>query len=202
VPNGKKLTKHEEGAIVERILDLDSRGFPPSKDILRDMANKLLAERDGGTVGKNWPDRFIKRKDELKTCWTRAYDRQRALNEDPEAIEQWFDLVRSVKEKYGILDEDTYNFDETGFMMGVIGSLLVITGSERRGKRKFIQPGNREWTSVINAISALGWTIPPFTIFAGKNHINTWYEDTSGMEDWVVAVSANGWTTNELELRG
>ncbi|EKG08912.1 hypothetical protein MPH_14146, partial [Macrophomina phaseolina MS6] len=79
VPNGKKLTKHEEGAIVERILDLDSRGFPPSKDILRDMANKLLAERDGGTVGKNWPDRFISRRDELKTCWTRAYDRQRAL---------------------------------------------------------------------------------------------------------------------------
>ncbi|EKG09388.1 DDE superfamily endonuclease CENP-B-like protein [Macrophomina phaseolina MS6] len=138
------------------------------------MANKLLAERGAGTVGKNWPDRFIKRKDELKTCWTRAYDCQRALNEDPVVIERWFDLVRSVKEKYGILDEDTYNFDETGFMMGVIGSELVITGSERR------------------------WAVPPFTIFAGKNHINTWYEDTSGMEDWVIAVSSNGWTINEL----
>lgn len=85
-------------------------------------------------MGKNWPDRFIKRKDELKTCWTRAYNYQRALNEGLVVIGRWFDLVRSVKEKYGILDEDTYNFDETGFIMGVIGSELVITCSERRGK--------------------------------------------------------------------
>jgi hypothetical protein len=27
-----------------------------------------------------------------------------------------------MKARYGILDEDTYNFDETGFMMGKIGS--------------------------------------------------------------------------------
>jgi hypothetical protein len=30
-------------------------------------------------------------------------------------ISPWFDLVRNVKAKYRILDEDTYNFDETGF---------------------------------------------------------------------------------------
>lgn len=149
-------------------------------------------------MGKNWPDRFIKRKDELKTCWSRAYDCQRALNEDLVVIGRWFDLVRSVKEKYGILDEDTYNFNETRFIMGVIGSKLVITGSERRGKRKAIQSGNREWTTIINAINAQGWVVPPFTIFAGKNHINTWYEDTSEMDDWVIGVSSNGWTTNEL----
>lgn len=117
-----KLTKLEEAAIVERILDLDSRGFPPTKAILRDMANKLLAERDADTVGINWPDRFIARQKDLKTCYTRAYDRQRALCEDAALIKPWFELVRSIKEKYGILDEDTYNFDKTGFMMGVITS--------------------------------------------------------------------------------
>src|SRR5438477_5776379 len=78
-PNGMRLTKLEEAAIVERILDLDSRGFPLTKAILRDMANKLLAERDAGTMGKNWPDNFVKRKEELKTCYTCAYNRQRAL---------------------------------------------------------------------------------------------------------------------------
>jgi hypothetical protein len=48
-----KLTKLEEAAIVEHILNLDSRGFPPTKAILRDMANKLLVERDASTVGIN-----------------------------------------------------------------------------------------------------------------------------------------------------
>lgn len=195
-----RLNKLEEDAIVERILELDSRGFPPTKAILREMANKLLAERGGGEVGQNWPCNFLKRQDRLKTCWNRPYDRQRAQCEDRAAVEAWFDLVRNMKAKYGILDEDTYNFDETGFMMGVITSQLVITGSERRGKRKVVQPGNREWTTVINAICASGWSIPPFTIFAGVNHINRWYEEVKGMETWRVATSSNGWTTNELGL--
>ena len=52
-PPKKKLTKLKEAAIVKRILDLDLRGFPPIKAILRDIANKLLAERDAGTIGKN-----------------------------------------------------------------------------------------------------------------------------------------------------
>jgi len=197
VANCKKLTEFEEAAIVERILDLDSRGFPPTKPILRAMADKLLAERGQPPVGKNWPDNFIKRKDKLRTCYTRAYDRQRALCEDCSTIEAWFKLYTSIKEKYGILNEDTYNFDETGFIMGVITSQLVITGSERRGKRKAVQPGNREWTTVINSINAMGWSVPPFVIFKGKQHINTWYDDPTGMEDWVIGVSANGWTTNE-----
>jgi hypothetical protein len=64
----------------------------------------------------------------------------------------------------GILDENTYNFNETGFMMGVIGSRLVITGRETRGKWKALMPGNREWATVINSISAAGWSIPPFMI--------------------------------------
>jgi hypothetical protein len=59
-PNRKKLTKLEEAAIVKCILDLNSRGFLPTKDILHDIANKLLAEREAGIIGINWPDRFIK----------------------------------------------------------------------------------------------------------------------------------------------
>jgi hypothetical protein len=30
--------------------------------------------------------------------------------------------VQNVKAKYGIVDEDTYNFDEIGFIMGVIST--------------------------------------------------------------------------------
>lgn len=53
-------------------------------------------------------------------------------------ISEWFDLVRRIKATYGIINEDTYNFNETGFLMGKISSQLVVTGSERRGRRKAI----------------------------------------------------------------
>ena len=127
-----KLTTSEESAIVQHVLDLDLRGFPPTKGMVRDMANKLLAERSRDPVGKCWPHNFIKRTPDLKTRWTGAYDHQRALNEDPDATRKWFGLVRSTKEKFRILDEDMYNLDGTGFMMGVISSQLVVTAAYRR----------------------------------------------------------------------
>jgi hypothetical protein len=80
-----------------------------------DMANNLLSDCAGGKVGIKWPSKFVERTPELKTCFNRKYDYQRAKCEDPEIIKLWFDLVRNIKTKYGIQDEDVFNFDETGF---------------------------------------------------------------------------------------
>ena len=80
--------------------------------------------------------------------------------------------MEETKTKYGICDEDVYNFDEAGFMMGKITTQLVVTRLERRGRLKAIQPGNREWVTLIAAINAAGWTIPPFLVFAGQYHLS------------------------------
>jgi hypothetical protein len=197
-PNSKKLTQLEEQVVVSHILDLDLRGFSPTYAAVRDMADSLLAARGAGQVGVHWPRNFVKRTDSLTTRFNRAYDRQRALCEDPVLIKSWFDLVEQTKAKYGICDDDVYNFDEAGFMMGKITTQLVVTGSERRGRPKSIQPGNREWATVIAAINAAGWAIPPFLILTGQHHLSAWYEEPEIPRDWVIAVSDNGWTTNEL----
>ena len=68
--------------IVERILEESERGIPSSKADVRDMADKLLRERGGEAVGKNWVDRFLQRTPELRTRWSRLYDYQRAACED------------------------------------------------------------------------------------------------------------------------
>jgi hypothetical protein len=49
-----------------------------------------------------------------------------------------------VKAKYGILDEDTYNFDESGFIIGVISTRAVVTGSDCQERPKTVQQGDRE----------------------------------------------------------
>ncbi|KAJ8113250.1 hypothetical protein OPT61_g4571 [Boeremia exigua] len=196
-PNSRKLTQVEEEVIVQYILNLDQRGFAPTYAAVRDMADKLLAARGAGQVGQKWPANFVRRTDSLKTQFNRAYDRQRALCEDPVLIRSWFELVEQTKAKYSICDEDVYNFDKAGFIMGKIMSQLVVTGSERRGRPKAVQPGNREWVTVIQGINAAGWAIPPFIIFAGQHHLSAWYEEDIP-RDWAIAVSDNGWTTNEL----
>ena len=147
--NSKKLTKLEEEVIIDHILDLDSRGFSPTLDAVREMADKLLTERGASEVGKNWPANFVARTPSIKTHISRPYDYRRAKFEDPEIISKWFGLVEASKAKHGIADEDTYNFDETGFQMGVMSSQVVITGTERRNRLKAIQPRDREWVTVI-----------------------------------------------------
>jgi hypothetical protein len=76
-------------------------------------------------------------------------------------------------------------------MIGKITTQLVVTGLERRGRLKAIQPGNCEWVTLIAAINAAGWLIPPFLIFASKYHLSAWYEEDI-LRDWVIAVSDNG----------
>jgi DDE superfamily endonuclease/Tc5 transposase DNA-binding domain len=198
IPNCRKLSLCEEEAIVQYILDLDSRGFPPRPQDVREMADLLLAERDASPVGKNWPTNFINRRSEIQSKFNRKYDYKRALCEDLVVIGEWFRLVHNVKAKYGILDEDIYNFDEASFQMGVIGSARVVTSSEARSRPKPVQPGNHEWVSIIQGVNSMGWTIPPYVIFKGEQHLSAWYEDNYLPSGSVITLSENGWTTNEI----
>ena len=199
-PNSRRLTDSEEKAIVQYVLELDARSFPPRLRGVEDMANQLLRVRDAPPVGKLWAHNFVKRQPELRTRYTRRYDYQRAKCEDPKVIGEWFALVRNVKAKYGIVDDDIYNFDETGFMMGIIFAGMVVTTSDGRSRAKLAQPGNREWATVIQGVNALGWTIPPFIILAAQYHLANWYTECDLPADWRIATTDNGWTTNAVGL--
>jgi hypothetical protein len=83
--------------------------------------------------------------------------------------------------------------------MGVISTSKVITTSDHKGRPRTRQPGNREWVTAIEAISAKGWAIPPFIIFAAKLYQTNWYQ-TGLLHNWKIAVSDNGWTNDKLGL--
>ena len=192
IPNSKKLTHSEEEAIVRYIIELCARSFPPRLRGVEDMANQLLRVRDAPPVGKLWAHNFVKRQPELRTRYTRRYDYQRAKCEDPKVIGEWFALVRNIKAKYGIVDDDIYNFDETGFIMGIIFAGMVVTTSDGLSKAKLAQPGNREWATVIQGVNALGWAIPPFIILAAQYHLANWYTECNLPADWRIATTDNG----------
>jgi hypothetical protein len=40
--------------------------------------------------------------------------------------------------KYGVHDNDIHNFDETSFQMGIIGSIKVVIGIERRARPELV----------------------------------------------------------------
>jgi hypothetical protein len=78
---------------------------------------------------------------------------------------------------YRILDKDLYNFDKTGFIIGVAATSKVVTSSDTIGQATVVQPGNRDWATTIECINASGWSIPPFVILSGKLHQASWYRD-------------------------
>ena len=59
--NSRKLTDLEEQTIVQYIIELDTRAFPPRLYSVADMANHLLHLRDAPPVGKLWAYNFVKR---------------------------------------------------------------------------------------------------------------------------------------------
>jgi hypothetical protein len=119
------------------------------------MANILLSDHGPAavhqTVGKNWVYNFINRHDELKARFSRRYNHQRTKCEDLKIIRECFDRVERTIMQCGIPREDIYNFDETGFAMGLVATAKAIKRAETAGRPVLIQPGNREWVQPLNA---------------------------------------------------
>ena len=87
--NSRKLTNSEESAILQYIIDLDLRAFPPRLSMVEDMANILLATRNASDVSDiqrvrvKWASNFVKRQPQLRIRLNRRIDFQRVQNEDP-----------------------------------------------------------------------------------------------------------------------
>jgi hypothetical protein len=199
-----RLTETQEESLIQWIEGRDRRGVAPRPVHVQQMANIILQQDSKDPpqpIGKNWVTEFVKRHDSLKYRFARRYNYQRALCEDPKVIKDWFKRLKEVQEEHGIQDEDIYNFDETGFAMGVIATTKVVTRSNMPGKPHIIQPGQREWVTTIECISSTGFSVPTCIIFKGKVPIQGWFEEYDLPRDWRIEVSANGWTTNQIGLR-
>jgi hypothetical protein len=85
--------------------------------------------------------------------------------------------VEDTRQTWGTAYEDTYNLDETGFMIGVAATSKVVTSANTIGRACVVQPGNREWVTGIECINASSWCLPPFMILASKLQQAGWYND-------------------------
>jgi hypothetical protein len=171
--NSHKLTAFKEEVLAKRLLDADRRGFSIQPQFLRGMAQILLCARTNdptSVIGVNWAYKFIKRHPALRTRYNQRISYQRAKQEDPKIIKQWFELVHATIQEHGIHEDDIWNFDETGFAMGLCTTLKVITAVDRSERPRTVIQGNREWVTIIKCVSSKGLPIPPVVILKGKEH--------------------------------
>ncbi|KAI9043641.1 transposase [Aspergillus affinis] len=112
----------------------------------------------------------------------------------------WFDQVQTTVIQHEIAAEDIYNFDETGFAIGPLASTQVVMKSDTVEPASLSQPDNRRWATSMECINSTGVALPPCIVFKGMYHLECWYTETELPGDWSIAVTPNGWATDEIRL--
>jgi hypothetical protein len=195
----QRLTVIEEQGIIRWLTQLLDWGWPASVAQLQEMASHLFRYRnDYKPLHDQWYSDFLERYPDFKLKWSKAYDQARKDASDIDTFQHWFELYKATVDKYGIAEPDRYNMDEKGFAMGIIGSKKIIV--RRRDYDTYrIQPGNREWVSLIEAVSMDGFKFPAYVIFAGQK-IQTVWGKAFNDKNAHIRVSDKGWITNEISV--
>lgn len=166
----QKLTMAEEEVLTKLIAISSNCGIPFDHSTICRHANKIIQARlkDGEEflpVGEHWIANFLERHhDTLKTYWSKSLDMKRARGLNQRAVDDWFDILhREIVEK-GVLPENTFAMDESGFPPFDEGTRRVVG---EVGKKMQYKQGNasRENVTALVTICADGSTLTPLIIF-------------------------------------
>lgn len=199
-----KLSRAEESALCRYIDRLDRINLAVRPEFVTDAANYILREQTSQSqaghpllVGPNWTTRFLTRHKYSKRLQKKLHaDRQ--ASEDLSRVAEYFQKLSDICERDGILPDDTWNMDETGFRIGVGKDQLIVTKRKRAHYFGILE--NREPTTAIEAISAGGQYIPTFLIVAGQVHMAQWYTQPELHPDTAIIPTPTGYTNDQVGL--
>ena len=128
--HNKKLNSVQDMALRDYICMLYHCGTPANTEVIVLAANRLLYYSTGDpkeTVSIRWTKAWIKRNsDYIDTLKSKPLSAKRLASHIVEDIEGYFKAFKKCKDYWGIQDEDIYNFDETGFQIGVSSGEKVL----------------------------------------------------------------------------
>jgi DDE superfamily endonuclease/Tc5 transposase DNA-binding domain/helix-turn-helix, Psq domain len=198
----QRLSPMEESVLVAWCLQLYNWGWPARITQLRRMAVELLKEKgDTLDLGSRWQDAFLGRHPELKSKFVRPRDRKRYLAQSRDNFLHWFNMYHQQKVQHQVHDDDTWNLDEKGVMVGVAGKVRVILSKYEKNPYS-THPGNREWVTSTECCSLTGRKLGSWTIFKAKTQQKKWFQTMERLEEqnYTISTSESGWTDNELGL--
>jgi hypothetical protein len=193
----QRLTPEQEDFIVQWILEEGSRVLPLSHARVREMATRVLRMNgDHERLGQLWISNFLSRQPRVTSIVGRPIEAPRAEAASPAKIRAFLELFERTRIELNIRLEDIWNMDETGIALGVCTNSQV-TASSTKKKAYTKAPGDREWVSIIEAISATGRRLRCLVIFKSKSLQTTWFPSQS-VPDWLYTTSQNGSTSYEI----
>ena len=120
----RKLSEDEEVAVCQYLDRLDMLGTSARLQMVSSCANAILQKSYIGSgttpiLSEQWARRFLTRHLEYYIRKQSTIDVDSKNTHQPDDIRSWFEKYKLVCEQYRIQTTDTYNFDETGFRIGI-----------------------------------------------------------------------------------
>lgn len=118
----RKLAPDQEKALHNYFIQL---GMPTySVHMIEQAANSLLRMSSDPAVpppfvGPQWAKRRLNRQEDLFKVKRKPIAAARINAHDPELLMEYFMMYKLVVDEFGILPGDQWNFDETGYCMGI-----------------------------------------------------------------------------------
>lgn len=173
------LSPQEEKGLANYTLRMCQNGYPLPVKALRSLAlvirqrRRTAPERAGKPPGKNWPQGFYKRNPQLKARRLRAIPWDRHDHTIYPKVAEWFSIIGNELADPAILDENVFNMDETGVLLGKVGSLKVLVG---KGELRNYRGGGSQRTLItaVECISASGKRLDPLVIWPAATHRSNW----------------------------
>lgn len=176
----QKLSLAHELPLVKFICRSADHSLPLSRSEVKCYADAMIQQEKGDTIDDKyhvadlWMDSFLMRHHEkLGTFWGRSLDTQRVKCLNPVAVEHWFTLVKKYIVDKGILPENIYGMDESGFSPADQSVRWVIGWKGTKTQHRS-GTANRENVTALVKICADGTTIALTVIFKAKSFQKTW----------------------------
>lgn len=187
----QRLTTAEEEILVKLISVFSNQGIPFQHATIAEHANRIIQARTDENeqfepVGTRWVFNFLVRhRQVLKTYWSKGLDTKRAQALNPTAVKDWFNIVRNEIVDKGILPENIYAIDESGFPPSGQGTMRVVGTI---GKKRQYKQGNasRENVTVLVTICADGSTLTPLIVYKAHSLQSRWTKENIANARYVL----------------
>ena len=202
--HNRLLTPDQDLALVLFYEKLSNAGTPARLNSIKSEANRLLRQTCDPTkpppeIDPQWAKRWLDRQPKLSKVKRKPLAAERKNAHDVNIIAKHFERVRSVVQEHGIHPHDMWNFDETGYRIGMARSDWAIAVDPTR--TVYLKcPNNRELLSAIECINGTGGEIPPFLIVTGTNILAPWF--INDLDPHVaVTTSETGFNNDWISLQ-
>src|SRR5436190_13550853 len=127
-------------------------------------------------------------------CSPRSCDR--FLAQDPAIFNHWWDLYLEQKTKHHVCDNDIYNIDKKGVMLGVASKQRVIIPKTKKNPYTSNGSGNRDWATSTKTCSLTRQILSSWTIFKEVKNLDKWHNTIGRIglakSSYYIYVSPNG----------